>query len=376
MPKTTPEQKKKRAPYRNANICKNKEVLQSYILTTAKYDFSRYEKMALYRIVEQAQRYVDGLNFKNGKDLRPVQVNYDLFGSTEIPLPITTLMDPDQDYGEQYNLVRKAINKLRERTIEYEDDRIIIITGIVEAVQVKKYNREVKFRLNPLVWDACLNFTQGFRAYELKTAMSFKSTYTMRMYELLSHQQIALTYSLDAFRDMFALGSKYALLGHLLTRVVEPAKKELDASSPYTFTYELLCADGKTLAGRGRGKSAKFIRLHPIHQPEFEDPDIARHKLQKQYPVSYDIGLALKDYLLHNCHFEDAEIRNNIDLFVKLAKLPDAINLVAGWRTASLQPDVRNSKAYIIGCAKKYLEKLAKRRGALVKLQNEILSKK
>ena len=31
----------------------NKELIQSYILTTAKYDYSVYEKRILYRIVEQ-----------------------------------------------------------------------------------------------------------------------------------------------------------------------------------------------------------------------------------------------------------------------------------------------------------------------------------
>ena len=38
----------------------NKEVLQSYILTTAKYDYSVYEKRILYRIIEQLQSLIEG----------------------------------------------------------------------------------------------------------------------------------------------------------------------------------------------------------------------------------------------------------------------------------------------------------------------------
>ena len=38
----------------------NKEILQSYILTTAKYDFSVYEKRILYRLVELNQHLIEG----------------------------------------------------------------------------------------------------------------------------------------------------------------------------------------------------------------------------------------------------------------------------------------------------------------------------
>lgn len=34
----------------------NKDVFQSYVLTTAKYDFSVYEKRIMYRLVEMAQK--------------------------------------------------------------------------------------------------------------------------------------------------------------------------------------------------------------------------------------------------------------------------------------------------------------------------------
>ena len=38
----------------------NKEIIQSYILTTAKYDFSVYEKRILYRIIELNQYLIEG----------------------------------------------------------------------------------------------------------------------------------------------------------------------------------------------------------------------------------------------------------------------------------------------------------------------------
>ena len=42
----------------------NKDQIQSYIMTTAKYDFSVYEKRILYRIVEMAQGELQGVGLQ------------------------------------------------------------------------------------------------------------------------------------------------------------------------------------------------------------------------------------------------------------------------------------------------------------------------
>ena len=47
----------------------NKEVLQSYILTTAKYDYSVYEKRILYRIIEILQFLIEGKKLNEITDI-------------------------------------------------------------------------------------------------------------------------------------------------------------------------------------------------------------------------------------------------------------------------------------------------------------------
>ncbi|MCY6341482.1 replication initiation protein, partial [Bacteroides fragilis] len=41
----------------------NKDLIQSYIMTTAKYDFNVYEKRIIYRLVEMAQGELQGIKF-------------------------------------------------------------------------------------------------------------------------------------------------------------------------------------------------------------------------------------------------------------------------------------------------------------------------
>jgi phosphate starvation-inducible membrane PsiE len=47
----------------NGVVISNKNLIQSYIMTTAKYDFSVYEKRILYLLVEMAQCEVEGRKF-------------------------------------------------------------------------------------------------------------------------------------------------------------------------------------------------------------------------------------------------------------------------------------------------------------------------
>ena len=60
----------------------NKELVQSYILTTAKYDYNVYEKRILYRIIELMQELTEG---KKLNERYNVQNN--LFGDVDIQMP-------------------------------------------------------------------------------------------------------------------------------------------------------------------------------------------------------------------------------------------------------------------------------------------------
>lgn len=50
----------------------NKDLIQSYILTTAEYDFSVQEKRILYRIVEQNQHLIEGKKLNKSYNIEQV----------------------------------------------------------------------------------------------------------------------------------------------------------------------------------------------------------------------------------------------------------------------------------------------------------------
>ena len=76
-----------------AKVENNKEVLQSYVLTAAKYDFSVYAKRILYCLVEIAQCEVQGLDFP--KDCR--KIDHDLFDFRTISIPCHRILGGEDD---------------------------------------------------------------------------------------------------------------------------------------------------------------------------------------------------------------------------------------------------------------------------------------
>ena len=47
---------------------------RSYVLTTAKYDFSPYEKRIMYRLIELDQKEIEGIKLKD-KDRKSTRLN-------------------------------------------------------------------------------------------------------------------------------------------------------------------------------------------------------------------------------------------------------------------------------------------------------------
>lgn len=96
----------------------NKDLIQSYIMTTAKYDFNVYEKRIIYRLVEMAQGELQGIKFANNCQ----KIEHDLFSCINITMPIACLLNGEED--KNYARVKEALQSLQRKIFEYEDDEV------------------------------------------------------------------------------------------------------------------------------------------------------------------------------------------------------------------------------------------------------------
>ncbi len=322
----------------------NKEVLQSYILTTAKYDYSVYEKRILYRLIEVFQKYTTG-NKLNDK----VIIQKDLFDVNIVTLPVSMFLVNEVD--KNHHRIKEALIRLENKIFEYEDDTTWQLIRLISEPKIEKYEQTATFRINPKIVEAFLDFSKGFKKYELKIAMEFESVYSMRFYELLSNQKTPINYSIDTLKDLFKVSEKYKRINDFFRYVIEPAKKELDKCSPYTFHYESI----KT------GRKITGIRFIPIHQPQFEDESLKKQKAMKQMSNRWFIPKNIEDYLKYNYEFTDKELNNNLSLFESLYNHlteEELLDFLVDLKAQSVLYEIKNLKAYLIGSLKHKSEQI------------------
>ena len=223
----------------------NKAVFQSYIWTCAKYDFSPYEKRIIYRLIEFAQRWLEGIKIKDHMHkIEPSDCG------VNITMPVASILRDEDDHN--YAKAKAAFTSLSKKGAEYEDDKIWFYTAIIEHPKIEKGTGIATFHVYDPIWRAALDFTKGFKKYELITAMKFKSVYAMRFYELMSGQTQPLFVSLegsDGLRERFCLQGKYERVNDFKRYVIDAAKKELDESSPYSFVAKEEKEERRSLAG-------------------------------------------------------------------------------------------------------------------------------
>jgi plasmid replication initiation protein len=273
----------------------NKDVIQSYIMTTAKYDFSADEKRILLRLVETWQNLLEGVKLKG-------RIDKTLFGHYEVEFPISYFVPEGQT---NYNRVKDALRSLNEKKFEFEDSKHWEIIRIIEMPHVER-REHVKFTLNSKIVDCFLDFTKGYRKFELETSLMFSSVYAMRFYELFSGQKSPLIYTIETLKEMFQIANKYKRAPDFIKYVIDQAKKELDEKSPFSFEYSII----------KKGRQFHSIKFYPITIPKNRNEDIEKKELIKQVHLSGFLEKIERDYL-KKLGFTERQIKNNINIFIE-----------------------------------------------------------
>lgn len=316
-------------------IKSNELAIQSYIFTTAKYDFNAYEKRIMYRLVELAQDEIKGIMIRDNMH----KIEPTLFGR-EITMPVADILRNEKD--QNYTIAKKAFRSLAKKGVEYEDDKFWQYTAIIANPKIDKIKGSVVFTVLDDIWRCLLDFTKGYRKYELVTAMQFKSVYSMRMYELMSGQKRPLEFTFEDLKQRFKLKDKYSKANDFKRWVLDIAKKELDESSPYSFNYIEIKEGRKVVA----------FKFFPTFHPDKQDPDLYEREKRSKLTARAQISREALDYLRYSFEFKAAEINKNKKTIIEgEQKIPDFIgflsSLVGPSRTA------KNRIGYVINAIKK-----------------------
>ena len=339
-------------------------VIESYIMANSRHHMSIYGERLLLKLVEIAQSQVLGLDFRGGNSLTRidpysldpvVEVNIsDLLGEggsanyTKAKKAVLELMNVHHEHEEPvFKNGKPVYDSEGKQVFQFEAHQLL------NDVNVNKKPGTIILNVNQNTWQALLDFSKGFRRYDIVLAYKLNREYSLRMYKLVSEQKNPITFTIDELRTKFGLAEKYKR-PHDLMGVLDTAKKELDACSPWTFDYEpIFSKTSEENKGRAGRKACTSVRIHPIHQMKFE----TSNSRTLEVSPSFMLGQELYNYFM-KFEFSPKEVSSNMTLIVACKKEfsdPDIYEFLRLIAPKAFRANDGNVKGYVIGALKRHL---------------------
>jgi plasmid replication initiation protein len=246
---------------------------QSNALTSSRYDFSKIEKNVIYHIIKKVRHdYVEGTMQRN------------LWDNMIVTIPDTELGQISET--KDYQRVRQALRALRHKDVEMEDaEGNWMHCGFINYAKYfakqKVYEVEVSKELMPHLVELASCFTE----YSLTVAITLKSKYSQRFYELACQYRAKRSFWLGQakLREMLKLEDVYTQNQDFRRKVIDVAVKELKEA----FDNEQ-CDLFLEYTQEGRGKDIRYIFKIRDKKPEEKtneeiDVDATARLLAKLY---------------------------------------------------------------------------------------------
>lgn len=313
----------------------SRDIVQSYIITTAKYKFTPTEKRIMYRIIEAGQDLLEGRKLRGH-----IKIQSTLYKDKDVYMKYS-----DVNAENNPRLVRKALLALLEKKVVWDNAKGGGCT-LIERPEWDEQRGWFSCRVHPKIWDAMLlQLKKGFRKYQLAIAMSFSSVYSMRLYELISGQKSPLSYKITDLKAMLGLEQKYKRLYDFQKRVLDVAKVELDKVADYGFDYTI------------KGKKDPVITFLPYSMHRGSNAELNRVK--REMHSSWFLPSHIISYLKQK-GFTEKEIKTHLELFSEVCTTLDDPLITIAEVTANSR-DKHNPKGYVINALKGKVNDVKKR---------------
>lgn len=175
------------------------QLSQSNALTSSRYDFSKIEKNVIYHIIRKVRHdYVEG------------SMQRDLFDNMYVYINSADLAQiTDEQHTKE---ARTALRSLRHKDIEMEDAAgNWLNVGFINYAKFNAKNRVYEVEVSKEIMPHLVELANCFTEYSLTVAISLKSKYSQRFYELACQYRARRAFFLEQLklREMLKLEDKY-----------------------------------------------------------------------------------------------------------------------------------------------------------------------
>lgn len=233
-----------------------KDAIIPYIIVDSLRKIDNIHEMRLFGyVIAKAQallknynKYLDAINIEHALKI------------TRFTMPARYLLAPGDN---NYRNVTKAF-ALQTKTVTYKTDNAEMQLNIIAFPEheYRQGQHYVTFVIHQQLWWALRDFTKGHRLINLPIMLRLKSTYSVIMYILCSNQKEPVNYQMRTLKRILGVEEKkaYERNSNFLAKVIEPARRELNEKSPYSFDYSL----------RRSGRGGQYTNI--IIQPKTNTP--------------------------------------------------------------------------------------------------------
>lgn len=150
----------------------------------------------------------------------------------------------------------KSSKELKSQNIKFELQNTVFETNMIISFEYEKSKGNyIKYMIHPKLKPFLLDLKNRYVSYDIKNILSLKSTYSIRLYELLKHKYnqlsqhsknpfIAFEMDLEELVNMFQVPISYNL-HKIKTHILDKSKSEFDLKTDIFFSYKLTKKCGK-----------------------------------------------------------------------------------------------------------------------------------
>ena len=175
----------------------------------------------------------------------------------------------------KYTELRQITKELMQKVFEVRIDKKVIQVSWLSYVAYNESEGTIDVRFDPFLRPYLLELKKEFTSYKLENVVKLKSSYAIRIYELLKQYERfqERTFFLSDLRKMLGAEDVYPAYGNFKQRVLLPAQKELMKKTDISFEIEV--------AKKGRKvEKVKFL-IKSAKQPKIEELDIFESNLEE-----------------------------------------------------------------------------------------------
>ncbi|MCD8435863.1 replication initiation protein [Tenacibaculum dicentrarchi] len=267
---------------------------------------------------------------------------------------------------QNYNRLRSAIKNLRKTDVDIiTPNGTEIYTGLVEWAALVPLSETFQVKLSLTAYQFLCDISKGYSLKSFKTAISLRSLYSSKIYELLCKWRNKNQFQVDIEELRFITNTenKYTATKDFKKRVLDAAKKELDASeiSDLSFSYEDI-------------KVGRSIKSFKIFIKRTNKDTLETNKLIKNASPRHDFDKEIIDFLNRNeINFNGAN-RELFKEFFKLNGKNNGLDELEKMKDSAMRKSRNSPQAYMIGAVKKnIIDTLEKREQ---KAQDELNKKR